>query len=85
MLVRGLNLLTAVVLLGFLVDSQSIVAQGDNRHRESKYANRSAMASGDWYKIGLSATGVYKLTYNDLKSLGLDLANLDEFIIIKCM
>ena len=77
MLVRGLNLLTAVVLLGFLVDSQSIVAQGDNRHGESKYANRSAMASGDWYKIGLSATGVYKLTYNDLKSLGLDLANLD--------
>ena len=42
-----------------------------------EYAHSSAMASGDWYKIGLSETGIYKLTYNDLKDLGLDLSNLD--------
>lgn len=41
------------------------------------YADRSAMASGDWYKIGLSETGIYKLTYSDLKDLGINLSGLD--------
>ena len=44
---------------------------------DQAYATRSAMASGDWYKIGLSETGVYKLTYNDLSELGVDVANVD--------
>ena len=41
------------------------------------YATRSAMASGDWYKIGLAETGMYKLTASDLTELGVDVANLD--------
>ena len=41
------------------------------------YAQRSAMASGDWYKIGLPETGIYKLTYSDLSDLGIDVAHVD--------
>ena len=41
------------------------------------YATRSAMASGDWYKIALPETGIYKLTVSDLTELGIDVANLD--------
>ena len=41
------------------------------------YATRSAMASGDWYKIGLAETGIYKLTASDLSELGIDVSNLD--------
>ena len=41
------------------------------------YAERSAMASGNWYKIGLPETGVYKLTYSDLSDLGVDVAHVD--------
>lgn len=41
------------------------------------YATRSAMASGDWYKIALPETGIYKLTTSDLTELGIDVANLD--------
>ena len=41
------------------------------------YAHRSAMASGDWYKIGLPETGIYKLTATDLTELGIDVSNLD--------
>ena len=41
------------------------------------YATRSAMASGDWYKIALPETGIYKLTISDLTELGIDVANLD--------
>ena len=41
------------------------------------YANRSAMASGDWYKIGLSETGIYKLTASDLSELGINVSSVD--------
>lgn len=47
-------------------------------HRfQTDYATHSAMAFGDWYKIGLPETGVYKLTYNDLSELGIDVAHVD--------
>ena len=42
-----------------------------------EYAHRSAMASGNWYKVGLSETGIYKLTYEELKSLGVNVENVD--------
>ena len=41
------------------------------------YAERSAMASGNWYKIGLPETGIYKLTYADLSNLGVDVDHVD--------
>ena len=41
------------------------------------FAERSAMASGNWYRIGLPETGIYKLTYADLSNLGVDVANVD--------
>ena len=43
----------------------------------STYSHRSAMASGNWYKIGLPETGIYKLTYSDLSDLGVDVAQVD--------
>ena len=42
-----------------------------------KFANRSAMASGEWYKIGLPETGIYKLTASDLSELGINVSNID--------
>lgn len=42
-----------------------------------RYARESAMASGEWYKIGLPETGIYKLTYSDLSDLGINVAQVD--------
>jgi hypothetical protein len=41
------------------------------------YARSSVLASGQWFRIGLTQDGVYKLTYNFLKNLGLNVQNLD--------
>ena len=41
------------------------------------YVDRSAMANGEWYKIGLSKTGIYKLTYSDLSDLGINVSSID--------
>ena len=46
-------------------------------YRNPTYATQSAMASGLWYKMGLSETGLYKLTYSDLQEMGIDVSSLD--------
>lgn len=40
-------------------------------------ADDSVLASGVWYKMSISSTGMYKLTYSDLASMGVDVANID--------
>lgn len=41
------------------------------------YAANSVLASGDWYKIGITKNGVYRISYQNLKSLGIDIDNTD--------
>jgi hypothetical protein len=36
------------------------------------YADNSVLASGDWYKISVTETGIYKLTYEALTQMGMD-------------
>ncbi|MCC7301268.1 MAG: type IX secretion system sortase PorU [Bacteroidia bacterium] len=44
---------------------------------QSLWAANSVLASGDWYKIGLTADGVYILDYDQLTALGMDLGTLN--------
>ncbi len=37
-----------------------------------EYAEHSVLQTGDWYKIKVKESGVYKITYDDLQSYGLD-------------
>lgn len=57
--------------------SVTLMPDFSNMKTACSYATRSAMASGEWYKIGLAETGMYKLTASDLSELGIDVANLD--------
>ncbi|OUJ69335.1 type IX secretion system sortase PorU [Hymenobacter crusticola] len=41
------------------------------------YTSTSVLNSGDWFKIGVPASGIYKLDKNFLKSLGIDVQSLD--------
>ena len=40
-------------------------------------AGNSVLESGVWYKMAISSTGMYKLTYSDLAAMGVDVANID--------
>lgn len=40
-------------------------------------ATDSMLASGKWFKVALPETGVYRLTYNDLSSLGVDVGRIN--------
>ncbi|MCF6171541.1 MAG: type IX secretion system sortase PorU [Bacteroidales bacterium] len=37
----------------------------------------SVLSSGDWYKLAVEETGVYKITYNNLQTYGIDVDNID--------
>ncbi|MGC8864681.1 MAG: type IX secretion system sortase PorU [Bacteroidales bacterium] len=41
------------------------------------YAESSALASGLWYKLGVTTDGVYKITYQDLQAWGINPAGIN--------
>lgn len=43
----------------------------------SGFTNNSVLASGTWYKIGVSQTGIHKLSKTFLNSIGINTSNLD--------
>ena len=65
--------LLLMMVLATLAPLSVRAQQGSN----PTYATRSAMASGEWYKIALPKTGVYKLTASDLTELGIDVTKVD--------
>lgn len=39
---------------------------------QGRYAEHSVLATGKWYKVGIAESGVHKLSYADLSSLGME-------------
>ena len=44
-------------------------------------ASSSVLNQGDWYKVGVEIDGIHEITYGDLQSLGIDVANIDPDMI----
>ncbi len=44
--------------------------------KSTAYASHSVLAQGDWYKIKLDKTGIYKLTYSEIQSMGVDMSKV---------
>lgn len=44
---------------------------------QTSSVSTSALASGTWYRIGLASTGIYKIDYSYLNSMGIDVASID--------
>ena len=62
-------------------DNQNVNTELSNKtskqSKKTSNASASVLASGKWYKIGVTKNGVYKLDKQFLKSMGLDLAGVD--------
>ena len=48
-----------------------------NRPKSASFSNNSVLAQGDWYKIGVSEDGLYKISKDDLDNLGIDVEVLN--------
>jgi hypothetical protein len=64
-------------LVRFSLKIEKIEPAADRQYKKlQSYSNNSVLASGTWYKVGVTNTGVYKLDYNYLKNTcGFDLSN----------
>lgn len=47
------------------------------RGQQIAYADNSVLRTGNWYKIGVPKSGIFKLDYDALRLLGLDVQNVD--------
>lgn len=44
--------------------------------KSDNYVSHSVLSQGDWYRIQLNKTGIFKLTYADIKAMGVDMAKV---------
>jgi hypothetical protein len=51
--------------------------QTQRRTTSTPFKSTSVLASGNWYKIGITKSGIYKLDRTFLKTIGLDVNNLN--------
>ncbi len=49
--------------------------------RNKSFVANSVLAQGDWYKVGVTEDGVYKIDYNFLENLGIDMGALNPLHI----
>ncbi|MBQ8720967.1 MAG: type IX secretion system sortase PorU [Paludibacteraceae bacterium] len=69
-----MKLKNLIIYLLLLCISVPVAAQS------SRYAESSVLSSGDWYKIQVDQTGIYKLTYEQLVDMGVkNPANVSVF------
>jgi hypothetical protein len=48
-----------------------------NPRPQNSYVSNSVLATGTWYRIGVPSSGIYKITYQFLRSMGVNLKGLD--------
>ena len=61
----------------FSLTMNAVSVRGAGSNVANAQPANSVLANGRWYKIAVAAKGIYKLDYNFLKKLGLDVSNLD--------
>ncbi len=45
--------------------------------QHSTFAGNSVLSTGNWYKVRLLSNGVYRITYNELKDMGMNVDNIN--------
>lgn len=64
-------------LKSFTIDIVFIPAKSKEATlKSSDYKSHSVLAQGNWYKIQLDKTGVYKITYAEIAAMGVDMATV---------
>jgi hypothetical protein len=59
--------LPILLLSGIILFPKIVFAQSGM----SEYGSKSVLATGQWFKIAVTADGIYRIDYSKLKQLGL--------------
>lgn len=57
-------------------DVSYVLKQSERKSRKT-YVENSVLATGKWYKMSLTFTGMYKITYSELSSMGVPVASIN--------
>jgi hypothetical protein len=68
------KILSFTLTLNYELGTQELKSQHE-------YASNSVLAGGDWYKIYIGESGIYKLTYDNLRNLGINMSGLNPDMI----
>ncbi len=59
-------------LISFILEIEpAVVGDIEQARKKSGFVNNSVLSSGEWYKIRVPSTGIYKLSYDQLQNIGL--------------
>lgn len=61
----------------FSVQINALKQESTSKTTLKTYANSSVLATGNWYKIAVKDEGIYKLSYDFLSKLGIDVATVN--------
>ncbi|MGM0647133.1 MAG: type IX secretion system sortase PorU [Bacteroidota bacterium] len=71
---QQLNLITSI---DYSIDYTITPSANAKQGKQHQYASKSVLAEGDWHKLQIKRSGIYKISYNDLSSYGLPVESLD--------
>lgn len=74
-IIKTANGFTKIDEYSLMVNSVELNASPNNTLRT--YQSNSILASGNWFKIAVKDEGVYRLTYDFLKNIGIDVNNIN--------
>jgi hypothetical protein len=67
-------------LTEFVVEISSVSVDKSLKSFKKSFSGNSVLSSGEWYKVRIGASGIYKLTFDQLKAMGMtDPASLRIF------
>ncbi len=69
--------LLVILLPSRLTAQDDSLARGRRFTGSRVYAAHSVLATGDWYKLAVPGSGIYRLGYSELQSMGINLSGLD--------
>ncbi len=65
------------ILVSATIQIETFGTSSLNKGSGFDFAEHSKLQSGDWYKVSITQDGIYKMDYNFLSGLGIDINNLD--------
>ena len=75
---KGSKQVEKLVSFELVVTTSAENSLGNNKKlKSSHFASSSVLASGEWYKIGVTRNGVFKVSYSMMENLGMDMDILD--------
>lgn len=73
----SLQRITAYNLLVQYEDSEPAEWQQLIRQADSGFTSSSVLSTGDWYKVAVESDGIFRLSYNDLSAMGVNVNSID--------